>query len=342
MTINQQEPEFSIPKPESDESSLWERIEASRIEERQVMERILLENIKEQKRTRWGKNLFRLFIASYLLLLFWAGNLDKWSSVEINTLSSGSTHAAVVDIRGPIMAGTHYSADNIIKGLTKAFEDPDTEGVILRINSPGGSPVQSGQIYDELYRLRERFPNMPFYAALEDLCASGGYYIAAGVPKIYADKATLVGSIGVIMQGFGMEEALSKLGVESRVLTSGKNKAFLNPFVPMDPAEKAHAQLLLGKIHEQFIKAVRKGRGDRIKTWKTELFQGLIWTGEEAVELGLVDGLGSSAWIARELIKTDKIVDFTETSDWMTRMSKRMGIGILSALGTTVPGFVAQ
>ena len=302
-----------------------ERVEASRAEERAALEAILKEHLKEQKRLRWGKNSFRFFIALYLLAVLWAGTAQRWRNITL-PVGQHKKHTAVVDIRGPVMAATNASASNIIKGLTKAFEDANTAGVVLRINSPGGSPVQSGQVYDEMIHLRQRFPKMPFYAALEDLCASGGYYIAAAAPFIYADKATLVGSIGVILQGFGFQETLKKLGVESRLLTSGKNKAFLNPFAPQNEAEKAHAQTLLNTIHKQFIDAVRKGRGERLKPWKTELFAGLIWTGEEAVELGLVDGLGSVAWLAREQIKEERIVDFTQKSDWLSRISKVMGI----------------
>ena len=334
--MNKKEPEFSEQnldqEPDSKEVGWWQRVEASRAEERETLEMIAKESLEEQKRSRRGKNWFRSFIALYLLALLWIGHADQWGDVELDSFSSGKKHTAVVDIQGPIMAGTTYSAHRVIEGLTEAFEDPNTAGVIVRINSPGGSPVQSGQIYDEMLRLQKRFPNIPLYAALEDLCASGGYYIAAGAPQIYADKATLVGSIGVILQGFGFEESMKKLGIESRLLTSGKNKAFLNPFGPLNPEEKAHAQTLLDKIHQQFIEAVQKGRGERLKTQKTEMFDGLVWTGEEAIELGLIDGLGSAAWIARDLIKQEKIINFTHKSDWLTRMSKQMGINLLTSL----------
>ena len=327
--MDKQEPEFSETAPAASEAGVWSRLEANRAEERRVLEGIVRESLYEQRKSRRGRNWFRLFIAVYLVSLLWVGIREEWSGKDLEGLAGSTAHTAVVDIRGPIMADATYSADNIIKGLTRAFEDPDTEGVILRINSPGGSPVQAGQIYDELLRLRERFPNMPFYAALEDMCASGGYYVAAAAPKIYADKASMVGSIGVILQGFGVQEGLKKLGVESRTLTAGKNKAFLDPFSPVDPEQEAHARALLKKIHQQFITAVKTGRGERLKSWKTEMFEGLIWTGEEAVELGLVDGLGSAAWIARELIKTDRLVEFTHKSDWVTRLSKRFGLAMM-------------
>lgn len=329
--MDKQEPAFSEePSSETQEKKWWAHIEASRAEERRVLEVIVGAHLKEEKRARYGKNGFRLFIAFYLLALLWIGNADQWHDVALNP--EDSKHTAIVDIQGPILAATHNSADTIIKGLTKAFEDPDTAGVILRINSPGGSPVQAGQVYDAIQRLQKRFPDTPFFAALEDLCASGGYYIAAAAPLIFADKATLVGSIGVILQGFGFQETLKKLGMESRVMTAGKNKAFLSPFLPMNPTDKRHAQALLDKIHAQFIEAVRQGRGDRLKTSETELFEGLIWTGEEAVTLGLVDGLGSAAWIAREKIQHKRIVQFTEKDDWLTRMSQKMGADLLTAL----------
>lgn len=317
----------SPPFPAGRREIEWlERVEAHRARERAVLESILLEHLKEQKRIRRGKNGFRFFIALFLVALFWVNTADQWSGVELKAISQNKKHTALVDVRGPILAATNNSAENIIKGLNKAFKDPNTAGVVIRINSPGGSPVQAGQVYDEMMRLRQRFPKIPFYAVLEDLCASGGYYIAAAAPLIYADKATLVGSIGVIMQGFGFQETLNKLGMESRLLSSGKNKAFLNPFIPVDDSEKAHAQTLLDTIHRQFVEAVRKGRGERLKTGETELFEGLIWTGEEAVKLGLVDGLGSLQWIAREQIKQTQIVHFTQKNDWVSRISKEMGM----------------
>ena len=326
--MDKMEPEFSVDMPPAESLGWFEKMEASRLEERRVLEGILHANFKEQQKNRRGRNWFRLFIAAYLVVLLVMGAASDLADVELDTIGGGKPHTAVVDILGPIAAGKPFSADHVIKGLTRAFKDPDTKGVILRINSPGGSPVQAGQIYDELGRLQKRYPNKPLYAALEDLCASGGYYIAAAAPKIYADKATLVGSIGVVMQGFGLEETLKKVGVESRLLTAGRNKAFLNPFAPWNPEEKKHAQGLLKKIHLQFINAVRKGRGKRLKTWKTDLFEGLMWTGEEAVELGLVDGLGSAAWIARELIKADRLVAFTDKEEWFDRLAKRFGLAV--------------
>ncbi|MBF0428077.1 MAG: S49 family peptidase [Magnetococcales bacterium] len=320
----------SLTLPPVDKGEDWmERMEANRALERQVLERLLQTSLDEQKRSRRGKNWFRLFLVLYLLALLWLGNADE---INFNTMSIKHKHVAVVDMRGVIMEGMPSGANMVNKGLKEAFEHPDTEGVILRINSPGGSPVQAGQIYDEVMRLQKRYAEMPLYAALEDFCASGGYYVASAFPKIYADKASLVGSIGVMMQNFGFQQSLEKLGVESRTMTAGKNKAFLDPFGPMNPSEKQHAQGLLNRIHEQFIKAVEAGRGDRLKAGRDELFQGLIWTGEDAVKLGLVDGLGSSAWIARQLIKNERIVDFTHKEDFFTRVSKGMAGTLMNVL----------
>ncbi|MBF0190585.1 MAG: signal peptide peptidase SppA [Magnetococcales bacterium] len=307
------------------------QLEANRAQEREVLERLLLVNLNEQKKSRRGRNWFRLFIAGYLMLLLWLAHLGG-DLPPMDQFSAKRKHVAVVHLHGVIMDEMPASAETVIKGLREAFDHPDTEGVILRINSPGGSPVQAGQIYDELTRLQKQHAEMPVYAAVEDLCASGGYYVAAAAPKIYADKASLVGSIGVMMQGFGLQQTLEKLGMESRMLTAGKHKGFLDPFSPVNPAEKQHAQGLLNRIHEQFIKAVETGRGDRLKAGREELFQGLVWTGEEAVKLGLVDGLGSASWIARQLIKNERMVDFTNKEDLLTRMSKGMAGAALQAL----------
>lgn len=312
---------------------LLQQMDENRAAERQILVDLVRETTREQRQGRWGKNLFRVFIAFYLIFLAWSANDGSWSGdVEKLAAVSGKGHTAVVDILGPIMPGTPYSAEHIIHGLTEAFEDPDTKGVILRINSPGGSPVQAGQVYDAMLHLQKRFPKMPVFAALEDICASGGYYIAASAPKIYADKASMVGSIGVIMQGFGVQKAMDKLGVEPRLLTAGKNKSFLNPFTAIDPEESAHAKRLLRRIHAQFIKAVQDGRGKRLKPGNQELFEGLVWTGDQAVENGLIDGLGSASWIARTLVKSERMVTFTYKGDWFSRMGLRVDAMVRNAL----------
>jgi len=223
------------------------------------------------------------------------------------------------------------SADRVTESLQNAFKNKNTQGVILRINSPGGSPVQAGIIYDEIRRLRGLYPNVPMYAVVEDICASGGYYIAAAADKIYVDKASIIGSIGVIMDGWGFTGTMEKLGVERRALTSGENKAFLDPFSPVDEKQKRHAQSMLDEIHKQFIDVVRKGRGKRLRE-SSEMFSGLLWTGEKSIELGLSDGLGSVDFVAREVIKAEDIFDYTKKQDFTERFAKRFGAAMASAL----------
>jgi protease-4 len=233
-------------------------------------------------------------------------------------------HTAVVDVEGVISEDQKASAEKVIKGLNRAFKDANTVGVVLRINSPGGSPVQAGYVNDEIRRLRAKYPAIPLHAVVQDLCASGGYYIAVAADRIYVDKASLVGSIGVIMGGFGFVGTLDKLGMERRAYTSGDNKDFLDPFVPENPEHRAHAQKMLGEIHEQFIKVVRQGRGARLKE-TTETFSGLVWTGEKSIELGLADALGSTEYVAREVIKAEKLVDYTVEENYFETLSKRLG-----------------
>ena len=233
-------------------------------------------------------------------------------------------HTALVDLDGVIDAKGDASAEKINSALGSAFKDKDTKGVILRINSPGGSPVQSGIINDEVRRLRGVYPNVPLYVVVEDICASGGYFVAASADKIYVNKASLVGSIGVLMDGFGFTGSMEKLGVERRLLTAGANKGFLDPFSPEDPKQKEYAQSMLDDIHQQFIAVVKKGRGKRLKDDPT-LFSGLVSTGQKAVELGLADGYGSVESVARDVIKAENIVDYTEKSSPVERIAKRFG-----------------
>jgi protease-4 len=237
--------------------------------------------------------------------------------------TSGS-HTALVELSGVIAPTSEASADRIITALRRAFEDEGTKGVILRINSPGGSPVQSGYINDEIKRLRTLHPETPLYAVITDICASGGYYVAAAADKIYADKASLVGSIGVLMNGFGFVELMEKLGVERRLFTAGDHKGFLDPFTPTNDEEMEHVRSMLGDIHNQFIETVKAGRGDRLKSEK-DTFSGLIWTGERSVEMGLIDALGSSSYVAREIIGEENIVDFTAHEPYFEKLAKRFG-----------------
>ncbi|MBF0187677.1 MAG: S49 family peptidase [Magnetococcales bacterium] len=300
------------------------RMEESRRREREVMEELFAAQILEQRRARRAKNWFRGFIVLYLILLVWIGTKDHWSHGMEDSADDSGSYTAVVDLVGTIMPDTAANAESVLKNVKDAFEDSSAKAVILRINSPGGSPVQAGIMFDELRRLQEKHPDKPLYAVLEDICASGGYYVAAAAKEIYADKATLVGSIGVIMRGFGAEEAIKKLGIESRTLTAGDRKAFMDPFSPMSKSDKAHAETLLGDIHRQFVETVKTGRGNRLKGPDSRLFTGLIWTGEEAVNLGLVDGLGSALWVAREKVKAEKLVNFSGREHWIDRLSEKL------------------
>ncbi|MHB8668648.1 MAG: S49 family peptidase [Burkholderiales bacterium] len=288
--------------------------------ERETLEKLAFSSLKEQtRRRRWGI-FFKLLTFAYLTFLIlmvfeWRGDGD---------FIAAGKHTALVDLDGVIDAKGDASADKINSALQSAFEDKDTQGVILRINSPGGSPVQSGIINDEIRRLRGRYPKTPLYVVVEDICASGGYFVAASADKIYVNKASLVGSIGVLMDGFGFTGSMEKLGVERRLLTAGENKGFLDPFSPEDPKQKAYAQSMLDDIHQQFIAAVKQGRGKRLKD-DPELFSGLVWTGQKAVELGLADGFGSVESVARDVIKAKNIVDYTEKSSPVERIAKRFG-----------------
>jgi protease-4 len=238
---------------------------------------------------------------------------------------------ALVDVQGIIADGAQADADTRVTGLRAAFEDSRTAGVILRINSPGGSPVQAGYVNDEIYRLKKKHPDIKVYAVIQDLCASGGYYIAVAADEIYADKGSIVGSIGVRMDSFGFVEALQKLGVERRLLTAGEHKGFLDPFLPLDPGEVDHVRGVLGEIHQQFINTVRRGRKDRLKD-DPAIFSGLVWTGERALEIGLVDALGSAGQVARDIIGAEDIVDFTPRENVVEQVARRFGASAVSAL----------
>lgn len=295
---------------------------------RDLVNRLAFASINEQRRTRRWNVFFKVLLAFYLgaiLLLYWPG---EWP----DTASSGEKHTALVELKGIISDEAEASADNVISGLRDAFEDDNTAGVILRINSPGGSPVQAGYIYDEIKRLREKYPDIPLYAVVTDICASGGYYIAAAADEIYVDKASIVGSIGVRMDSFGFVGTMDKLGVERRLYTAGESKAFLDPFLPSKASDVAHIETLLVDIHEQFINAVKEGRGDRLKE-SEDMFSGLIWTGEESLDMGLVDGLGSSSYVAREIIEAEEIVEFTTEPDLLERIADRLGVGVAQAMG---------
>jgi protease-4 len=292
--------------------------------ERAVLEKVALKAIEEQRRTRqWNALLRLLWIAFAFLVLSamlgWVGGGEK----DGRAAGIGK-HTAVVDVEGVIGVEEKASAEHVIKGLNRAFKDSNTAGVLVRINSPGGSPVQAGYVNDEIRRLRAMHPEIPVHAVVQDLCASGGYYIAVAAERIYVDKASLVGSIGVIMGSFGFVGTLDKLGMERRAYASGENKDFLDPFQPENPSHRAHAQKMISEIHQQFVDVVRKGRGARLKE-TPDTFSGLVWTGEKSVELGLADALGSAEYVAREVIKAERLVNFTVEENYFEALSKRLG-----------------
>jgi protease-4 len=294
-----------------------------------LLEKLLMQSGKESRRARrWGI-FFKSLTFVYLFVILFLFSMPAWIGNKGGSLSG--SHTALVDINGVISDQELASADVIITGLRSAFKDSNTQGVILRINSPGGSPVQSGYVYDEIVRLKGLNPTIKVYAVISDIGASGAYYIAAAADEIYADKASLVGSIGVISSSFGFVDTMEKLGVERRVFTSGENKAFLDPFSPLKKADKEFWQGVLLVTHKQFIAQVKKGRGDRLKV-NSDVFSGLIWTGEQALEMGLIDGLGSTGFVAREVIGEENIVDFTLKLSPFEKFADRFGMAAASTL----------
>lgn len=295
--------------------------------ERRTLEKVAFAAIQEQRRARHWSVFFKLLLFIYLftLLFIWLGWIGK------NDVVSTGRHTALVELRGVIGPESSASADNVIAGLQAAFKDKYTQGVILRINSPGGSPVQAGHINDEIRRLREKHPGISVYAVVEDICASGGYYVAVAADHIYVDKGSIIGSIGVLMDGFGFTGLMEKLGIERRLLAAGDNKGFLDPFSPIRENQVDYAENMLEEIHQQFITVVRQGRGSRLKE-TPELFSGLLWVGTRSVELGLADGLGSVDYVAREVIKAENIVDFTPRENIAERVARRFGAAMAETL----------
>ncbi len=293
--------------------------------ERDVLEKLALSSVQEQRRSRrWGIFFKALgFIYLFTILFMVSG----WFTGDVNKMGK---HTALIDLQG-VIASDKANADQMISGLKDAFEDKNTQGVIMRINSPGGSPVQAGQINDEIRRQRGLHPNIPFYVVVDDICASGGYYIAVAADKIYVDKASLVGSIGVLMDGFGFTQTMEKLGVERRLITAGANKGFLDPFSPTNPQQEAYAKQMVAEIHAQFIQVVRQGRGKRLKE-TPDTFSGLVWSGQKSIELGLADGLGTVESVARDVIKAKDIVDFTPHEGIADRLAGKFGVVMANTL----------
>ena len=289
--------------------------------EREAIMKLASAGLQEQRRARrWGI-FFKLlgFAYFFILLIVLVGGVNKGELT-----ASTEPHTALVDLIGVIAEGQEASADNVVAGLRSAFKNENSKAVILRINSPGGSPVQSAYINNEIMRLRDLYPDKPLYAVVADICASGGIYVAAAADEIYANESSIVGSIGVVSGGFGFVEALDKLGIERRVRTAGEHKALLDPFSPEKPFEKDHIQGLLDELHQEFIDVVKKGRGERLAN-DPELFSGLFWSGSKALELGLIDGLGSAGYVAREIVGAEDIISYTKKEDILERFAGSIG-----------------
>jgi protease IV len=290
--------------------------------ERELLEKLAFASLEESRKARrWGI-FFKIFIAVYLIIVLLIMQSGTWGEKALAT-----RYTALVELDGEISAESVANADNIIRGLRDAFEDKAAVGVILQANSPGGSPVQSAYIYDEILRLRDKHPNKSLYAVIGDMCASGCYYAVAAADKIYASPASIVGSIGVLMDGFGFVDGMKKLGIERRLLTAGENKGILDPFSPLDSKSRRHAQKMLDEIHMQFIDAVKQGRGAALKPNK-EIFSGLFWSGSKAKELGLVDEYGSAGSVARDVIGAEEIVDYTVRENLFNRLADRFGMAM--------------
>ena len=309
----------TTPPPSEPKRDKWER---------ELLERLAFASLTEQRRARrWGIG-FKLFFVFYLLALLVMAQGDHFGGKPL-----ASKFTAVIDLDGEIAADSLASADNIISGLRAAFEDKGTAGIVLRANSPGGSPVQAAYINDEIRRLRGKYPKVPVYAVIGDVCASGCYYAVVAADRIYADRASVVGSIGVLMNGFGFVDTMKKFGVERRLLTAGEHKGFLDPFSPLKPEDRKHAQNLLNDIHRQFIARVREGRGDALKETR-DMYSGLFWTGEQALKMGLVDEIGSAGYVARDVIGAEEVADFTYREGLIDRFARRFG----AAMGRTFAG----
>lgn len=309
--------------PESDQKSAgWEKA---------VLEKLAYSAIEEQRKSRrWGI-FFKLMTFAYLAIVL---GLLAYPNFEAE-MKTTTQHAAVIDVLGIIAEGEAANADTIIQALRDAIKDKNTKGVILNINSPGGSAVQAAYVYDEIRRQKAEHPNLPIYAVVGDMCASGGYYIAAASDKIYVSPASILGSIGVIMNGFGFSNVLEKLGVERRLLTAGEHKAMLDPFSPVKEQETKHMQTLLDQVHKQFIAAVKQARGDRLKE-TADMFSGLVWTGEEGVKLGLADDFGSVDSVARQVFGTEEKLNFTPEERLIDRLAGKMGATFAHTLGTMI------
>ena len=289
--------------------------------ERATLEKLAFSALAEQKTARRWRNFVRLAWLVGFVVAGWIGLSRTAPSIDKTT-----AHTAVVEIKGEISSGADAGAEFVVAAMRSAFEDKGAQAVVLLINSPGGSPVQAGIINDEIWRLKKKY-NKPVYAVVEESCASAAYYIAVAADQIFVDKASIVGSIGVLMDGFGFTGLMDKLGIERRLMTAGENKGFLDPFSPQTEKQRAYAQSMLNQIHVQFIDAVKAGRGQRLKE-TPETFSGLFWSGQQAVEMGLADHLGNLDYVAREVVKAEELVDYTRRENVAERLAKRFGAAI--------------
>jgi len=298
--------------------------------ERDLINRLSFAALAEQRRSRRWSIFFKFLLFAYLFMI--TAVAFRESDVVDIKVGGDKQHTAMVEVSGMISDSTDANADTIIEGLQDAFKDKKTKGVVLRINSPGGSPVQSALVYDEVRRLRGLYPNIPLYAVILDVGASGSYYIASAADQIFVNESSIVGSIGVLMNGFGFTGAMEKVGIERRLLTAGEHKGGLDPFTPLNEEDVTHIKRLLATIHEHFINSVKTGRGDRLKE-HPDLFSGRFWSGKESIELGLADELGDVNYVAREIIEAKDVVDFTPKSDIFTRFADRVGTSISKSIG---------
>jgi protease-4 len=274
----------------------------------------------------------------YLLALL---GIAVYPRFKDGVMASDGRHTAIIDVMGPIGEDQPSNADSIIDGLKDAVKDKNTQGVILHLNTPGGTPVQADYIYTEIRRVKKEHPDLPIYAVISDICASGGYYIASAADRIYANQASIVGSIGVIMNGFGFVDTLNKFGVERRLLTAGTHKAMLDPFSPVNTEENQHMQTLLNQVHRQFIDAVRQGRGKRLKE-TPEMFSGLVWTGAEGLKLGLIDDFGSAATVAKDIVGAEKLVNFTPQERLLDRIAGKIGASFAHGIGSFAGNWILK
>ena len=295
----------------------------------QSLKEVALAGVKEQRAARRWKIFFILIF--FLMFFFSMMTIKTLSTIKDSRFTVAEQYTALIEIKGMIMPDADVSAENIIPVLQEAFEDEKVKGIILQCNTPGGSPVQSSLIYDEIMRLRDLYKDKPIYAVAEDLCASGGYFIVSAAEKIYANPSTLIGSIGVRMQSFGLVEVMKKIGIESREMTAGKYKALIDPFKPKTPEAESHIKKMLKTTHEHFISAVKKGRGDRLKD-NEDIFSGLFWTGTDAKELGIIDDFGSTESVARDIFKAETIINFSPKKTLLDKLSNRVGVSVSNYL----------